>query len=104
MLRLEIFLEAESSRGGRQAKKNREHVSGEGVTALKLRKTESFGREEIPLAEGMVTRKKRKSERAVPGAFDVVFFIISPHDSVFFIFYFLWLSLIFWALGDCLSM
>ena len=64
---------------------------------------ESFGREEIPLAEGRVTRKKRKSERAVPCAFDVVFFIISPHDSVFFIFYFL-LSLIFWALGDCSSM
>ena len=44
----------------------------------------SFGREEIHLAEGRVTRKKRKSERAVPGTFDVVFFIISTHDSVFF--------------------
>ena len=29
-------------------------------------------------------RKKRKPERAVPSTFDVVFFIISTHDSVFF--------------------
>ena len=55
--------------------------------------------------ESRVTRKKKKSERAFSRyVWCSFFFIISTHDSVFFIFYFLWLSLIFWALDDCSSM
>ena len=37
--------------------------------------------------------KKRKLERAFPGTFDIAFWIIFTHHSVFFIFHLLWL---FW--------
>ena len=62
-----------------------ERVRGRDIRALR---EESLAWEKEELRhledESRVTRKKRKSERAVPGTFDVVFFIISTHDSVFF--------------------